>query len=110
MILNLPASKISVDNILMQPAYLNLKILPAGYKKLATEYVTQHINWLMSIDDTDNLVSAWNDVLQFMNSEDQSHLLREFFKINDLQDQHRNENFETVFPEYINLRKYVVNG
>jgi hypothetical protein len=39
--------------------------------------------------------------------EDRTHLLKEFFRINDRHDAYRKESFETVFPEYKNLRSYV---
>ena len=39
--------------------------------------------------------------------QDQSHLLKEFFRANDTSDNYRKESFETVFPEYKDLRNYV---
>jgi hypothetical protein len=42
-----------------------------------------------------------------MNATDNSHLLKEFFRVNDIHDSYRKEQFETVFPEYLELRNYV---
>jgi hypothetical protein len=38
---------------------------------------------------------------------DNSHLLSDFFRLNDDKDQYRKEKFEEVFPEYKNLRTYI---
>jgi hypothetical protein len=36
--------------------------------------------------------------------DDRSHLLGEFFRVNDTHDEYRKERFEDVFPEYKELR------
>ena len=42
-----------------------------------------------------------------MDQDDKSHLLKEFFRVNDMTDAYRDEKFEDVFPEYAQLRSYV---
>ena len=42
-----------------------------------------------------------------MNATDNSHLLTEFFRVNDIHDNYRNEKFEDIFLEYKDLRSYV---
>ena len=42
-----------------------------------------------------------------MNNKDNSYLLKEFFRVNDVHDQYRKEKFEDVFIEYKDLRSYV---
>ena len=39
-----------------------------------------------------------------MNSTDNSHLLGEFFRVNDIHDTYRKERFEDIFTEYKDLR------
>ena len=46
-------------------------------------------------------------MLHFMNANDNSHLLQEFFRVNDVHDAYRKERFEDVFTEYKDLRSYV---
>jgi len=41
-----------------------------------------------------------------MNRSDESHLLGEFFRLNDDKDRNRNQSFENVFPEFKELRSY----
>lgn len=102
----LPATSLSFS-ALIYPANMTLQVLPTHYKQLATEHIKNHIMWLQQIDNSNALVSTWEEVLHYMNADDQSHLLRDFFRLNDDKDQYRNESFEEVFPEYKNLRSYV---
>ena len=46
-------------------------------------------------------------MLKFMNATDNSHLLKEFFRVNDVHDAYRKEAFESTFIEYKDLRTYV---
>lgn len=94
-------------NILVNPANMSLQVLPSYYKKLVETVINQHIDWLDSIDNTETLVNAWQHVLHYMYLHDNSHLLADFYRLNDDRDQYRKEVFEEVFPEYNNLRSYV---
>lgn len=97
-------------NTLVNPTNMSLQVLPFYYKKLAEETIIQHIDWLTSINDTETLVIAWQEVLQYMYLHNNSHLLSDFFRLNDDKDRYRKEIFEDVFPEYINLRSYIATG
>jgi len=46
--------------------------------------------------------------LHFMDADDKSELLSEFFRVNEQMDIYRNERFRQVFPEFIDLKSYVV--
>jgi radical SAM protein with 4Fe4S-binding SPASM domain len=93
-------------NILVNPANMSLQVLPEHYKKLAEIEIKQHIDWLININGA-ALVSSWQNVLHYMYLHDNSHLLSDFFRLNDDKDQYRKEKFEEVFPEYKNLRTYI---
>ena len=92
---------------LIYPENMTLQVLPQPYKKLARDSINQHIVWLESISGATPLAEIWRDVLQYMNAKDQSHLLKEFFRLNDDKDGIRNERFEDVFPEYKELRNFI---
>jgi hypothetical protein len=92
---------------LIHPENMTLQVLPLPYKKLAEATINQHIDWLSSVSETKTLVDTWQTVLQYMNAKDQSHLLSDFFRLNDDKDRIRNERFEDAFPEYQDLRSYV---
>jgi radical SAM protein with 4Fe4S-binding SPASM domain len=94
-------------NILQGPDRDRIDVLPQPYKDQITAKVKEHIEWLRPQDHLQRATSGYEGMLHFMNSRDNSHLLREFFRVNDVHDEHRKENFEHVFPEYKDLRSYV---
>ena len=46
------------------------------------------------------------NILSYIQSDDKSWLLKEFFEVNDKLDVYRKEQFEETFPEYEKLRSY----
>jgi organic radical activating enzyme len=91
-------------NILQGPERDRIDVLPNEYKEQITEKVLEHIEWLRPQDHLQRATSGYEGMLNFMNATDNSHLLKEFFRVNDVHDRYRGEYFETVFPEYISLR------
>ena len=91
-------------NILQGPERDRIDVLPNVYKEQITEKVTEHLNWLRPQDHLQRATSGYEGMLNFMNAQDNSHLLKEFFRVNDTHDNYRKEYFETTFPEYISLR------
>ena len=68
--------------------------------------VQEHIEWLRPQDHLQRATSGYEGMLHFMNANDNSHLLKEFFRVNDVHDEYRKESFEAVFTEYKDLRSY----
>lgn len=102
---NLPADALSMS-VLTSPDVMSLQVLPKSYKELANQYIKDHIDWCQTIG-AEALIKNWQNVLEYMNLEDKSFLLKEFFRLNDDKDKYRNEKFEGVFPEYQSLRSYI---
>lgn len=94
-------------NILQSSARDRIDILPKIYKEQAEEKIIKHIHWLRPKDNLKRATNGFESVINFMNADDKSHLLNEFFRINDIQDNYRNEEFESTFPELKDLRNYV---
>jgi len=94
-------------NILQGPERDRIDVLPSVYKEQITEKVTKHIDWLRPQDHLQRATSGYEGMLNLMNAQDNSHLLKEFFRVNDIHDNYRKEQFESIFPEYLELRKYV---
>ena len=92
-------------NILQGPERDRIDVLPQVYKDQAADKIREHIAWLKPQDHLQRATSGYEGIINFMNN-DRSHLLKEFFRVNDTHDQYRNEQFETVFPELKDLRKY----
>jgi len=94
-------------NILQGPDRDRIDVLPKQYKDQITAKVQEHINWLHPQDHLQRATSGYEGMLHFMNANDNSHLLKEFFRVNDVHDEYRKERFEAVFTEYMDLRSYV---
>ena len=97
----LNASKFAVK-VMVGPDHLTLQILPAHHKQRLCEKIKSHMDWCQQNQAT-TLVKQWKNVLNYMMAEDQSHWLNKFQKITSALDQHRQESFKAVFPEFIDL-------
>ena len=93
-------------NILQGPERDRIDVLPQSFKDQIKLKIQDHIGWLEPQDHLKRATSGYQGILNFM-QEDRSHLLAEFFRVNDRHDEYRQESFETVFPEYEKLRTYV---
>ena len=93
-------------NILQGPERDRIDVLPQYYKDQAIDKINQHIEWLKPHDHLKRAVSGYQGIINFM-QDDKSHLIGEFFRVNDIHDQYRKESFEAVFTEYKDLRSYV---
>jgi radical SAM protein with 4Fe4S-binding SPASM domain len=94
-------------NILQGPARDRINVLPKHIKDGIQAKIQEHIKWLEPQDHLKRATSGYQGILNFM-QEDQSHLLKEFFRVNDSHDEYRKEQFETIFPEYAEIRKYAI--
>ena len=94
-------------NILQSPSRDRIDMLPAKYKQELEQKLLQHIYWLGPQDSLKRATNGFKSMITYMNQEDNSAELGEFFRVNDLLDTSRKEKFEDVFPEYAELRSYV---
>lgn len=93
-------------NILQDPQRYRIDVLPQHLKELAKEKISNHLKWLMPQDSLTRATHGYKGIMNFMMQTDNSRLLPEFFKTNDLIDSVRNEDFFKVFPELSDLRNY----
>lgn len=94
-------------NLLINPDYMSIQVLPEDFKNLAKDSINKHIEFLQQKDNTNNIVNQWLNAVKYMTLANKSFLLGEFFKDSDIKDKFRNESFEESFPEFKNLRKYI---
>jgi MoaA/NifB/PqqE/SkfB family radical SAM enzyme len=94
-------------NILQSPERDRVDVLPIQFKDRIKQRLEEHIAWLEPQDQLQRAVSGYKAIITFMYQDDKSHLLGEFFKVNDQTDEYRKEKFEEVFPEYAELRDYL---
>lgn len=87
---------------MISPPHLTLQVLPPGYKTAVDRKIKEHIDWCFSQGAAD-LSDQWKTALDYMWAEDSSHYLGEFRRLTKLMDQHRGQDFNSVFPEYQGL-------
>jgi hypothetical protein len=93
-------------NILQGPDRERIDVLPEIYREQVREKILKHIEWLRPQDPLTRAIVGYESILNFMSADNKQHLLRDFFATNDKHDSYRKEQFETVFPEYKDLRSY----
>ena len=94
-------------NILQGPDRDRIDVLPVVLKDQVRDKIVEHINWLEPYDHLKRAVSGYEGIINFMYQDSKTHLLGEFFRVNDVHDAYRKESFELVFPELKTLRSYV---
>lgn len=94
-------------NLCQSPQFDRASILPKIYKDNIIEKINKHIEWLEPRDQLTRATHGYKGLVNFLQQESDNDALKEFFKMNDSVDEIREEKFETVFPEFKDLRKYV---
>jgi hypothetical protein len=89
-------------NILLDPTYMRLQILPKKHKeKIFTRYV-EHISYLKHFEKTNYIIKDFESILQFMETDRSSEIPMFLYKTQKV-DKIREENFLKIFPELENL-------
>ena len=86
-------------NILQDPEYFRIDILPRQYKVDIQEAYLKHIEWLKPLDKLTRATIGFESAIKFMMADDKSHLLPKFFDRTSKLDQVRNESILTAIPE-----------
>jgi len=94
-------------NLCQSPDRDRIDVLPTEYKQLVITKIEKHLEWLSPLDKISRATGGYTGIVNFINQQDNSHMLPLFFKDNDPMDAVRDESFEDVFPEYAELRSYV---
>lgn len=94
-------------NILYGPDYYRCDVLPLKYKQEATTKIESAIEWLKDNDHLTRATNGYKGLINFMNTVDNSKMLRRFFEVTDQLDNLRKEKFEAVFPELGELREHL---
>jgi hypothetical protein len=86
-------------NILQDPAHYRIDIATASYKKQIQDSFQQHLTWLRSHDTLDRATVGFESAINFLNNNDNSHLLPTFWSKTKELDKLRKENILEVIPE-----------
>ena len=93
-------------NILQHPGRYRVDVLPQHLKEQARSKIEEHIEWLKPLDSLTRATTGYQGIINFMQQQDNSSQLPDFFRTNNLIDQVRNENFFEIFPELQDLKQY----
>lgn len=86
-------------NILQDPPHYRIDILPYQYKVDVQELYIEHLNWLRPQDKLKRATTGFESAINFMMSDDKSHLLPQFKSKTAQLDTIRNENILDAIPE-----------
>lgn len=86
-------------NILQDPDYYRIDLLPAQYKINVQEKYLNHINWLKPQDHLKRATIGFESAIKFMMADDKSHLLNKFIEKTKTLDKIRNEEIFNFIPE-----------
>jgi hypothetical protein len=95
-------------NMLYGPMDRRADVLPPHLKDEARERINNHIQWIRTQGSNaiNRCIPEFQALITMMDGDDKTHLIPEFYKINDPLDEWREEKFDEVFPELISMRKY----
>lgn len=93
----------SVDDfkcsVIIHPTFLSPAVLPQHHKHRLENIIMKHIQKFPGT----SLERQWHDVLKWMNGNDYTYALKEFAQRTRILDEHRNESFVHIFPEFKEL-------
>jgi MoaA/NifB/PqqE/SkfB family radical SAM enzyme len=89
-------------NLMTGNDYLSLQSLQPAHKKMISSKLDQHCDWLKTTG-ADELAQHWRQIQQYMMLQDKSYVNKQFSKVNQARDVARNENFESIYPQFIDL-------
>jgi len=90
-------------NILLDPTYMRLSILPPWKKDAVRSRYEEHLSYLKQFDDIDAVVNHYNSILQFI-EEDRTEEIKMFMYKTNRVDLLRKENVLDTFPELEGLQ------
>jgi len=83
--------------------YSSLQMLPYKFKLKVQDSINAHIAWLKSVNSKKEIQDFWQGAIKFMFLQDNTYLLDVFKKVNKARDIYRNEDFDSVYPEFAGL-------
>ena len=92
-------------NILDRPNYYNCKNSPKAIKEKSKENLTDHIQWLIDNSASQELIKEFEAVIDYMMIAANENDLKAFVTQTEKLDTIRNENFNSIFPEFLDLSK-----
>lgn len=104
----LKVNKINV-NLLDGPQIYSLKVVPIWKKESISILIKEHIEWLKKVKASPNVISSFQNVIDFMMSSDEVMDIKTFHRVTSRFDAIRDEQFFEVFPEHHDMLKYMTD-
>jgi hypothetical protein len=86
-------------NILQDPAFFRIDILPYQYKVDVQELYLEHLEWLRPLDHLKRASTGFESAINFMMADDKSHLIPQFWDRTNKMDKIRREKLLDIVPE-----------
>ena len=86
-------------NILQDPAFFRIDILPHQCKVDIQEMYLEHIDWLKPLDNLKRAITGFESAIHFMMADDKSHLIPQFWDRTNKMDTIRGEKLLDIVPE-----------
>ncbi len=87
-------------NLLLDPSYYSVQILPTELKAKAARMIETHMRWLSELGLPDQFLAIWQGLIEFMNGEDRDKEFGKFIEVTSALDRQRGENSRVVLPEF----------
>jgi sulfatase maturation enzyme AslB (radical SAM superfamily) len=91
-------------NILQDPAHYRIDIAPPEYKQRLIERYQEHLEWLRPLDPLQRATVGFESAINFLQANDNSHLLDTFWRKTRELDAMRGQDILTVIPELAALQ------
>jgi radical SAM protein with 4Fe4S-binding SPASM domain len=90
------------QTVMIGPDHLTVSALPLEHKQRLNQQIGDHMAWCDK-NGAEILAQKWKNVLTYMWSQDNSHVMTEFKRLTNITDQYRNESLADILPELKNL-------
>jgi len=91
-------------NILQDPAHFRIDIAPAEYKERIKARYQEHLEWLRPLDPLQRATVGFESAINYLQANDKTHLIDQFWHRTHELDDIRNENILDVIPELRSLK------
>jgi radical SAM protein with 4Fe4S-binding SPASM domain len=92
-------------NVLDRPNYYNCKNSPKSVKEKSKQNLIAHIDWLNENNASQVVIKEFEAVIDYMMTTANATDLKEFVKQTEKLDTIRNEDFNSIFQEFVHLSK-----
>lgn len=91
-------------NLLLDPSYMRIQILPNEMKEKVKIKYDSHIRYLENFKGTDEVISNFKNIITYLDSDDKTNEIERWYGKTTVMDNIRTENVFEIFPELKGIR------